>query len=139
MDLAVSISRVVERLPRGLIGAHVAGQLVRCCTAPVANYAEALGAESRRDLIHKMKLGLKELRESQTWLRYSQRMRLVSTDEVKPNLQKCDEIIAIFVASIRTAKKMSSREYSIFGIQYIHYSYRNARIGSTRDALSAGM
>ncbi len=105
MDLAVSISRVVERLPRGLIGAHVAGQLVRCCTAPVANYAEALGAESRRDFIHKMKLGLKELRESQTWLRYSQRMRLVSTDEVEPNLQECDELIAIFVASIRTAKK----------------------------------
>ena len=36
------------------------------CTAPVANYAEALGAESRRDFIHKMKLGLKELRESES-------------------------------------------------------------------------
>ena len=108
MDLAVSISRVVERLPRERIGAHVAGQLVRCCTAPVANYAEALGAESRRDFIHKMKLGLKELRESQTWLRYSQRMRLVSADEVEPNVQECDELIAIFVASIRTAKKSLS-------------------------------
>ncbi len=105
MDLAVSISRVVQRLPSDLIGAHVAGQLVRCCTAPVATYAEALGAESRRDFIHKMKLGLKELRESQAWLRYSERIRLVSTDEIEPNLQECDELIAIFVASIRTAKK----------------------------------
>ncbi len=105
MDLAVSISRVVERLPRGRIAAHVADQLVRCSTAPVANYAEALGAESRRDFIHKMKLGLKELRESQTWLRYSQRMRLVSSDEAEPSVQECDELIAIFVASIRTAKK----------------------------------
>ncbi len=105
MDLAVSISRVVERLPPDLIGAHVAGQLVRCCTSPAANYAEALGAESRRDFIHKMKLGLKELRESKTWLRYSQRMRLVSADEVEPNVQECDELIAIFVASIRTASK----------------------------------
>ncbi len=67
MDLAVSISRVVDRLPRGRIGAHVADQLVRRCTAPVANYAEALGGE--------------------------------------PNVQECDELIAIFVASIRTAKK----------------------------------
>ena len=66
MDLAVSISRVVQGLPSDRIGAHVAGQLVRCCTAPVANYAEALGAESRRDFIHKMKLGLKELRESES-------------------------------------------------------------------------
>ena len=71
----------------------------------MANYAEALGAESRRDFIHKMKLGLKELRESQTWLRYLQRMRLASTDEIEPNLQECDELIAIFVTSIRTAKK----------------------------------
>ena len=105
MDLAVSISRVVQGLPSDRIGTHVAGQLVRCCTAPVANYAEAMGAESRRDFIHKMKLGLKELRESQTWLRYSQRMRLVSTDEVELNLQECDERIAIFVTSIRTAKQ----------------------------------
>ena len=109
MDLAVSIGRVVQRLPSDRIGAHVAGQLVRCCTAPVANYAEALGAESRRDFIHKMKLGLKELRESQTWLRYSQRMRLARSDEIEPNLQECDELIAIFVASIRTARKTYRR------------------------------
>jgi len=105
MDLAVAISRLVERLPQTLIGAHVAGQLVRSCTAPVASYAEALGAESRRDFIHKLKLGLKELREAQVWLRYSQRMLLVDSEEVGPNVQECDELIAIFVASIRTAKK----------------------------------
>ncbi len=105
MDLAVSVSCVVQRLPGNRIGAHVAGQLMRCCTAPVANYAEAMGAESRRDFIHKMKLGLKELRESQVWLRYSQRMRLVSGDHVEPNVRECDELIAIFVTSIRTAKK----------------------------------
>ena len=105
MDLAVAISGVVEQLPGNRIGAHVAHQLVRSCTAPVANYAEALGAESRRDFIHKMKLGLKELRESQTWLKYSQRMQLVSSDEVEANVQECDELISIFVASIQTAKR----------------------------------
>ncbi len=112
MDSAVSIGRVARRLPSDRIGAHVAGQLVRCCTAPVANYAEAMGAESRRDFIHKMKLGFKELRESQAWLRYLERIRLVSTDEIEPSLQECDELIAIFVASIRTAKKnQSNNEY----------------------------
>lgn len=63
MDLAVSISRISQRLPRSVVGSHVAGQLVRCGTAPVANYAEAMGAESRRDFVHKMKLGLKQLRD----------------------------------------------------------------------------
>ena len=105
MDLAVSVSRVVERLPQNRIGTHVARQLMRCCTAPVAHYAEAMGAESRRDFIHKMKLGLKELRASLVWLRYLQRTRLVSGDHVEPNVQECDELIAIFVTSIRTAKQ----------------------------------
>ena len=82
---------------------------MRCGTAPVANYAEAMDAESRRDFVHKMKLGLKELRESQAWLRYSQMMRLVSTDEVEPPIGECDELISIFVASIRTAQKNLSK------------------------------
>ena len=56
-----------------------------------------------------MKLGLKELRESQAWLRYSQMMRLVSTDEVEPPIGECDELISIFVASIRTAQKNLSK------------------------------
>ena len=105
MDLAVSVSCVVQRLPGNRIGTHVAGQLMRSCTAPVANYAEAMGAESRRNFIHKMKLALKKLRESMVWLRYLQRMRLVSGDVVDRNVRECDELIAIFVTSIRTVKK----------------------------------
>ena len=109
MDLAVSVSRISQRLPRNHVGRHVAGQLGRCCTAPVAHYAEAMGAESRRDFIHKMNLGLKELRESQAWLRYCQRMRLAYPNEIEPNIRECDQLIAIFVASIRTARKNLSR------------------------------
>ena len=52
-----------------------------------------------------MKLGLKELRESQVWLRYTQRMRLGSAGEVELSVQECDELISIFVASIKTAQK----------------------------------
>jgi hypothetical protein len=50
--LAAAVGRVVNTLPSDRLGSHIAGQLVRCGTAPIAHYAEAQGAESRRDFIH---------------------------------------------------------------------------------------
>ena len=67
--LAVAVVKVVEALPDTLAGRHVAGQLLRSCTSPGANYEEARGAESRRDFLHKLGIALKELQETRYWLR----------------------------------------------------------------------
>ena len=64
LDLAVRISNIVEALPDTRLGRHVAGQLIRCGTSPGPNYEEACAAESRADFIHKIKVVLKELRET---------------------------------------------------------------------------
>jgi four helix bundle protein len=69
IEFAVRIIELVERLPRTLAGKHVGGELLRCGTSPAPNHAEAQGAESRRDFVHKMSIGLKELRETKVWLR----------------------------------------------------------------------
>lgn len=69
IDFAVLVITVVEALPNTKAGNHVAGQLVRSGTSPAPNYAEARSAESRKDFIHKMKISLKELRESMVWLK----------------------------------------------------------------------
>jgi four helix bundle protein len=98
---------LVEELPSSRAGSHVAGQLLRCSTSPFANYGEALGAESRRDFIHKLRLCLKELRESQAWLRFVERTHLADADRVKHLIAECDELIAIMVSSTRTASKAS--------------------------------
>jgi four helix bundle protein len=68
IDFAVRIINVVEALPSSKAGNHVAGQLIRSGTAPAPNYGEAQSAESRKDFIHKMKIALKELRETLIWL-----------------------------------------------------------------------
>ena len=65
LDFSVRIINVVEALPNTRSGNHIAGQLIRCGTAAAPNYGEAQSAESRRDFIHKMKIALKELRETQ--------------------------------------------------------------------------
>jgi four helix bundle protein len=69
LGFAVQACRIVERLPPTVIGRHVGMQLVRSVTSPPANYAEAQGAESRRDFVHKLHC-LKELRETRAWLKF---------------------------------------------------------------------
>ncbi len=98
-------TKVVEALPRTRVGHHIAGQLLRCGTAPASNYGEAQSAESRSDFIHKMKIALKELRETRVWLLIAQRTTLVKPQKLSAILQECNELTSIFVASIRTAEK----------------------------------
>src|SRR5881396_3274380 len=50
-------------------GRHVANQILRSGTAGAPNYAEARGAESRADFIHKMRIVQKELNETAVWIR----------------------------------------------------------------------
>ena len=76
IDFAVRIINVVEALPSSKVGNHVAGQLIRSGTAAAPNYGEAQSAESRKDFIHKMKIALKELRETLIWLNIIERKPL---------------------------------------------------------------
>ena len=105
IDFTMKILDLVESLPQTRVGNHIAGQLVRCGTSPAPNYGEARSAESRRDFIHKMKVVLKELRETRVWLMLVQRKSLVSPPERAAEVHaECDELISIFVASIGTAE-----------------------------------
>ena len=64
IDFAVLIVSVVEALPNSKAGNHIANQLIRSGTSPAPNYGEAQSAESHKDFIHKLKISLKELRET---------------------------------------------------------------------------
>ena len=111
IDFAVRIINVVEALPNTRAGNHIAGQLVRCGTSPAPNYGEAQSAESRSDFIHKIKIVLKELRETRVWLKIIQRKSLSkSTREIELLIAECDELISIFVTSVKTAEKNKRRK-----------------------------
>ena len=64
IKFSIRILEIAEMLPSSCAGKHFAGQLIRSGTSPAFNYGEAQSAESRRDFIHKMKVALKELRET---------------------------------------------------------------------------
>jgi four helix bundle protein len=108
VEFAARIGKVVDAIPDTRLGRHVAGQLVRCGTAGGPNYAEARGSESKKDFIHKMGICLKELRESLFWLDLIVCAELLPETRLSPLLDENDELIAIFVKSITTAKSAKS-------------------------------
>ena len=103
INFAVLILEITEKLPETRGSSHLSGQLVRCGTAPALHYGEAQSAESRKDFIHKMKIGLKELKETRVCLKLLSRRKLAKSVELisKEN----EELIAIVSKSIETAKK----------------------------------
>ena len=105
VDFAVRVISVVEALPDTKAGRHIAGQLIRSGTSPAPNYGEAESAESRNDFIHKMKVALKELRETNIWLKIIERKPLCASERLGPIRQECNELVAIFVKSIQTAER----------------------------------
>jgi four helix bundle protein len=107
IDFAVMVIGVVEALPVSKAGNHIAGQLVRSGTSPAPNYGEARSAESRKDFIHKMKISLKELRETVIWLKIISRKGLADEASTSSSIKECGELIAIFISSTRTADSES--------------------------------
>jgi four helix bundle protein len=106
IDFAVRIIRLTEALPATKAGAHVAGQILRSGTSPAPNYGEAQSAESAADFIHKLKIALKELRETLIWLKIMSRASMIKSESMLASLmQENDELVAILFASVKTAGK----------------------------------
>jgi four helix bundle protein len=105
LEYAVRVIRPVDALPATKAGRHVADQLLRCGTSPLANHGELQGVESRRDFIHKLAICLKEIREAQRWWRLIHRVPLLAPAKIDPLLMETDALIRIFVSSVRTAEK----------------------------------
>jgi four helix bundle protein len=104
IDFAVLILEVGESLFNTRAGNPIASQIVRSGTAPALNYGEAQSAESRQDFIHKLKIILKELRETSIALKIIKRKPLTKNlDKVDKAITECNELIAIFVKSVATA------------------------------------
>jgi four helix bundle protein len=79
--------------------------MLRLGTSALPNHGEAQAAESANDFLHKLSICLKELRESDRWLRLIQRVPLIKPPLVEPLIRETDELIRIFVRSLETAEQ----------------------------------
>ena len=81
LEYSVRIIKVVEQLPNTRTGSHVAGQLLRSGTSPYPNHGEAQAAESPKDFVHKLRISLKELRETLRWRKLIQRVPALAQEQ----------------------------------------------------------
>lgn len=109
IDFAVRVIKVADALPRTPAGKHIAGQLLRSGTSPAPNYAEARGAESTADFVHKLRIALKELNESSVWLRIICRAELLENSLLADLIDENDQLCRIVNASVKTASSNNSK------------------------------
>ena len=103
---AVRVIKLCDALPETKAGKHMASQLLRSGTSPAPNYAESMGAESQADFIHKLKLSLKELRETEIWLKIIIQSKLIQpANSLDSIIKETDELISIIFKCIDTAKQ----------------------------------
>lgn len=105
LEFAVHVVKLTKTLSNDYADRHIGNQLLRSGTAPLSHHGESQGAESPADFIHKLRLALKELRETDRWLKLIARAKLAPADSDLPNLMsETDQLIRIFVKSIATAE-----------------------------------
>ncbi|MBW2357910.1 MAG: four helix bundle protein [Deltaproteobacteria bacterium] len=104
LDFAVRVIKLVNALPKTVVGRHIAGQLVRSGTSCGSNYEESRGAESRADFVHKLGIALKEIKESRFWLKVISQSKIMKPEQIESLIAECEELSAIIAESIITAK-----------------------------------
>ena len=105
VGFAVMILNLAEKLPKTRAGLYLHDQMIRSGLSPALNYGEAKSAESAADFIHKMKICLKELRETFISLKIIKGKPLIKEVPFFDNCyRECNELVSIFVKSIQTAQ-----------------------------------
>ena len=104
IDFAVRIIKPPAQLPRTPAGRHNAGQILRSGTSPAPNYGEARGGESHADFVHKLGIVLKELNETQIWLRIIKQSELLKPYLLAGIVEENQELCRIFTSSLKTAR-----------------------------------
>lgn len=103
---STSIIEITENMSQTYAGNHLSNQLLRSGTSVSLNYGEAQSVESRKDFIHKIKVILKELRETMICLKLIRSKHLINRASIIDKvIIENNELISIFVKSIQTARK----------------------------------
>lgn len=105
---ALDVIRLVEKLPRDMVNEVLGKQLLRSGTSVAANYRSAARAKSAADFIAKMSIVEEEADESVLWADLLQASARITAAAAQPIMKEADELTAIAVASIRTARQNTS-------------------------------
>jgi len=102
---ALEVIALVEDLPRGRSADAIGNQLIRSGASVGANYRAACRARSKREFLAKLGIVEEEADESQFWLDLVIARGLADTDRVMRLREEARQLVAIVIASIRTARR----------------------------------
>jgi four helix bundle protein len=106
---SAGVIQFVKTLPNNQVTFIYHDQIYRASLSVSLNYAEARGAESRKDFIHKVSICVKELRETQSGLKLIKEVEKLNDQRIEGLIKESDELISILVTSINTAKRNLSK------------------------------
>ena len=101
---AVSIIRMIDKLPRSIASDVIARQLIRSATSVAANYRAAQRGRSKAEFIAKLQIVLEESDETQYWLELLLELEALDRQILRDSIQEADELTAIFVSALKTAR-----------------------------------
>jgi len=104
-QFALRIIKLVAALPRNRVGDVLGRQILRSGTSIGANYREALRASSRKHFISTLEIVLREADETLYWLELIRESETVKPSRLDAITKECSELVAIFVATIRSTKE----------------------------------
>jgi four helix bundle protein len=102
---ALQVIILVENLPKGKTSDIIGKQLLKSGTSVGANYRAACRAKSTADFISKMGIVEEEADESIYWMELLIEAGIVGTNKIESLLKEANELLAIAVSSIRTARR----------------------------------
>jgi four helix bundle protein len=106
-DFGIRCVRLVEALPKSMAAQTIGKQLIRAATSVGANYRAAVRGRSRGDFLSRMGIVEEECDESLYWIDVLIELGFVSRKRAEPLRKEANEILAITVSSIKTARKNS--------------------------------
>src|SRR5689334_25156561 len=104
-QFALLVIRLCRTVPSSQESRIITRQLLRSATSVAANYRAVCRARSKPDFISKLGIVLEESDESLFWLELLVEASLISNEKMKTPLKEANELVAIFVASLRTVKE----------------------------------
>jgi len=109
---AFRVMKLVDAMPNSVSGGAIANQLVRAGTSVGANYRSACRGSSKAEFCSKLGTVVEEADECCFWLELIMDGSLLPRKLIEPLYQGVNELTAIFVASIRTAKSAITNQKS---------------------------
>ncbi len=100
----INVIKICETLPRNAVGFELAKQIIRSSGSVGANYRATQRAKSKADYIYKLEIIIEEADKTMYWLEVMSETRLIDTKIASALIKEANELVSIFVATVKTTK-----------------------------------